>query len=47
MTREEREQEDLDQLEWIRKWREEQELKKLNKKSWRERIREILRRRKS
>jgi hypothetical protein len=47
MTREEREQEDLDQLEWIRKWREEQELKKLNKKSWKERIREIFRRRKS
>ena len=47
MTREEREQEDLDQMEWIRKWREEQELKKLNKKSWKERIREIFRRRKS
>ena len=47
MTREEREQEDLDQLEWIRKWREEQELKKLNKKAWKERIREIFRRRKS
>lgn len=47
MTKEEREQEDLDQLEWIRKWREEQELKKLNKKSWKERIREIFRRRKS
>lgn len=47
MTREEREQEDLDQLEWIRKWREEQELKNLNKKSWKERIREIFRRRKS
>ena len=47
MTREEREQEELDQLEWIRKWREEQELKNLNKKSWKERIREIFRRRKS
>lgn len=47
MTREEREQEDLEQLEWILKWREEQELKKLNKKSWKERIREIFRRRKS
>ena len=46
MTPWEREQEDLAQLEYILKWKEAQKRKKQNKKSWRERIRKIFRRRK-
>lgn len=45
MGRWDSEQDDLEQLEYIRRWKEDQAKKKQDKKSWKEKVKEIFRRR--